>query len=574
MEWQYSLYILPSVIAAVASAYLGGHIWMRQPAPGAIPLSLLMGLASFSCLVIVLGVGAQNQETAVLAWKWQYIFVEGVPLLWLVFCLQYAQQQWLTRKRFALLLLAPTIALILVFTNESHGLMWQNLVLSVETAVITWDPGPWYWVDIIYNYTLVAVGTIILLRQLRHFQGLYRFQLTAILVGIFIPWLINLLYQFMTIPAYIPLAPLGILASGIAFSWGIYRYRLFDVIPIAQELLVQEMHDPVLVVDPQQRLLHLNPAAKKLVHADTTSSFLGKSLTQLQPALSKKLRQSEPENAVPFVMNENGATRYYQVQRTPLYRRQQLLGQLFVLHDITALQMAREKAETALQIKTAFVSNVSHELRTPLTNILLNLDLIALNRGKKVDHYLKIIRQETERQRHLIEDLLQVSQLDAHKIQPKMAPIDLVALAQDLYADRQQLFIQNKVTLSVQLTPVPQVLGDSKLIEQVITNLLSNALNYTLPGGQVLLETAVAPTTPTGVELRVSDTGCGIPEHELGHIFERFVRGEASLQTGATGTGLGLAISQEIIEMHHGKLTVTSTVGQGSTFTIRLPAAP
>jgi GAF domain-containing protein len=240
------------------------------------------------------------------------------------------------------------------------------------------------------------------------------------------------------------------------------------------------------------------------------------------------------------------------------------------------LAEALEQATEADQLKTQFVADVSHELRTPLTNIRLYLELISRAGRERFAEYLETLNRETERLVDLIEDLLAISRLDAGTHPPEMAPLDLNALARGLVADRRRMFDEGRLQVTFEPDEdLSEVAADGRLLTQVVANLMTNAMHYTLPGGRVSLATeSVVVDGKHWATLRVTDTGLGIPADEQGHVFERFYRGTASRRMGTPGTGLGLSICKEILDRHGGRIQLQSRAGEGSTFTIWLPAGP
>ena len=233
------------------------------------------------------------------------------------------------------------------------------------------------------------------------------------------------------------------------------------------------------------------------------------------------------------------------------------------------LQAANEKLEELNRYKSQFVSNVSHELRTPLTNIKFLLELLVTGKPEKRQYYLETVVRETDLLHSLIEDLLLLSRMDLGRLQLELQAVELNQLAGQLAADRTELFAERGLALETRLAPnLPRVQADPRMVKQVLTNLMTNAMNYTSRGGAVTVSTGVQSTWVT---LSVGDTGPGISDKELARLFERFFRGEAAHQSKAPGTGLGLAICQEIAQRHRGQITVESQVGVGSVFTLWLP---
>lgn len=242
-----------------------------------------------------------------------------------------------------------------------------------------------------------------------------------------------------------------------------------------------------------------------------------------------------------------------------------------VSHDISALKELD-------RLKSQFVSDVSHELRTPLTNIRLYLDLLntRIDDPDKFSEYLETLQRESERLANLIDDLLSLSRLDADAVPFVPIALDINEILTSLVTDRQNLAAKRGLNLNIETTKnLPHITGDARLLTQVFTNLLTNAMNYTPDGGTIILRARKKREAGKNwLVAEVDDTGLGIPLEEQKMIFRRFFRGSASKTTGAPGTGLGLSICMEILERHGGRITVESegVSGKGSCFSVWLPA--
>ncbi len=240
------------------------------------------------------------------------------------------------------------------------------------------------------------------------------------------------------------------------------------------------------------------------------------------------------------------------------------------------LNEANEHLKALSRVKDEFVSNVSHELRTPVANIKLYLHLLAVRPDRR-EEYLQTLENEAGRLESLVESILKVSRLDQGTIQPDLVLVDLNQALASFVADRQMLAEQAGLSLSFEADQAPAYARvDRLMLDELIGILLTNALNYTPAGGRVTVRVlSEGGEHPKRVGLSVSDTGPGIPPHEITRVFERFYRGGVGLVSGKAGTGLGLSIAKEIVERFRGTIEAASEgiAGKGTTFTVWLPAA-
>jgi PAS domain S-box-containing protein len=243
-------------------------------------------------------------------------------------------------------------------------------------------------------------------------------------------------------------------------------------------------------------------------------------------------------------------------------------------HLMIALVRDVSERKELQQMKEAFVSNVSHELRTPITNIKLHHELLAQIPDKQ-ELYLERLTRETNRLQLIVENLLFLSRLHREQVY-QFAPTDLNIIAGQLVADRRTLAQENQLTLAFEATPgLPPVKADEALIVRVLSILLTNAFDYTPPGGQIGVNTSLRRENGTAwAGFQIADTGLGIDDEDRRLLFERFSRGKAAAELNVPGTGLGLAIAKEIVDRHGGVIEVESEgiPGTGSTFTVWLAA--
>ncbi len=232
----------------------------------------------------------------------------------------------------------------------------------------------------------------------------------------------------------------------------------------------------------------------------------------------------------------------------------------------SAFNQTLERLERLFQTQQRLLADVSHELRTPLTAIRGNLDLMR-RMGEGNPESLAIIQEEVERMTRLVGDLLLLARADAGNLPLERKPVELDNVLFEVY--RQVNLIPKSVDVVVTEVDQVCVLGDVDRLKQLLLNLIDNAIKYTPAGGKVSLSLS---KKDGWARLEVSDTGVGIPQEDLPYIFDRFYRVNKGRDRRQGGSGLGLSIAKWIAQAHGGNIRVTSTIGQGSTFLLHLPA--
>jgi two-component system sensor histidine kinase ResE len=319
------------------------------------------------------------------------------------------------------------------------------------------------------------------------------------------------------------------------------------------EAILRSVADAILVLDMSGEVVMTNPPGQELLDADHGD------------ALHESVRQLFVAEGVVQSSIEIGQVTY-QALASPVEFEGQMKGIVVVLRDITTLKELD-------QLKNQFVATVSHELRTPLTNIKLYISLLRSADEEKRGRYHKVLIRETERLSDMIEDLLNLSRLEAQRVIDK-EEVALVSLLQ-LVADNHEPACVNKgIKFSTDFSHHVLIMADRAQIIQVFTNLLANAIAYTPVGGEIKLSIVGTEEIESQhyVKIVLSDTGIGIRKEDLPHVFDRFYRGAGAQNYQAEGSGLGLAIVREILDNHDAKVAVDSRPGEGTKFTLWLPA--
>ena len=245
---------------------------------------------------------------------------------------------------------------------------------------------------------------------------------------------------------------------------------------------------------------------------------------------------------------------------------------LFLLLSHYLAIWALAPAEKAWEQQNRFVADASHELKTPLTVILANLDILSSHPDSTIREqrqWIRNTREEAERMRDLIQDLLFLAKSDANALPVLTAEVDMTDCAEDRALNFEAVAFENDVTLDTEIENGLKVTGSESQLKQLLTILLDNAVKYTGPKGRVLMK---AFRKQDKVIISVNNTGEPISAEDLPHIFERFYRPDKSRARADGGCGLGLSIAENIVQQHNGTITCTSSREEGTTFRVELPA--
>jgi len=338
------------------------------------------------------------------------------------------------------------------------------------------------------------------------------------------------------------------------------------------EAVLASMVEGVVAVDMEERIISMNQAAGRMFECDP-ARCQGRNIQEvirnlaLQRFVGRAL-SSDTSIADDFVLYR-GEERILNIHSTPLYDARQQIGTLLVINDVTQLRHLEH-------VRSDFVANVSHEIKTPLTAIKGFVE--TLQQGEVEDRqererFLGIILKHVDRLNAILEDLLTLSRIEREGVRPEMklqltAIRDVVQTAVQVCQPRAEA---RKIRISVECPEDIQARVDATLLEQALVNLLDNAVKYSGDGGRIWIEVAQKPAQ---VRIHIRDQGPGIPKRHLPRLFERFYRADKARSRKLGGTGLGLAIVKHIVQVHGGHVTVESTLGKGSTFTLYLPVEP
>jgi len=344
------------------------------------------------------------------------------------------------------------------------------------------------------------------------------------------------------------------------------------------QTILRGMTEGVLVVDGRARILMVNNALRQLLalSSDVSDRMPVEIIrnAELEEAIRKAIRVGE-SISLELDINKSGekTIEVSVVSIHPSRTRMEedsegIRGAVAVFHDITRLKQLEK-------IRQDFVANVSHELRTPLTTIKGYAETL-LDGALKEDQayqFVQVIQRHTDRLTKIVEDLLMLSKIETKEFQLKMEMIFLPNLIDDIIDFVRKPAEKKKISLSRHDIPSSlAVRADRSYLEQILINLLDNAIKYTPEGGRVIV--SAGEKDSKDVQFSIEDNGIGIPKEDLSRIFERFYRVDKGRSKELGGTGLGLSIVKHLVQAHGGRVWVESQLGKGSTFYFTLPIRP
>jgi diguanylate cyclase (GGDEF)-like protein/PAS domain S-box-containing protein len=495
MDWRNSSYefFLFGVTALLVVFAL--RTWRRRGTPGAMALMVLMAAGAVWSVGDALSLGASELSTSIFWAEIKYLGIVAVPLAWLVFALQYTGREgWARRSVIALLAIEPCVTLILIFVYEAHGLFWSSREFSATGLFTIAESiyGPWFWIHLSYSYLLLLVGTVFLAQALFSSAHLYREQRMALVVGTLMPWVVNAVNVSGLVSVGSPdPAPLAFAVAGVVFTWPLFRYGPLGLVSLARDVVVEGMGDGVVVLDAQDRVVDLNPAAQHMLGC-SFSEAVGHPVARIMPgqvALLERHDGSDEVHDEAALGPLGSSTRYYDIAISSLRARNVARsGRLISFRDITErkgleqrlLQQALHDPLTGLPNRTLYMRRLKLALaRESRRESKVAVLFIDLDNFKFVNDSLG----------HEAGDLLLVAV--ANRILPCLRSEDTIAR---LGGDEFAILLED-----VKDTSVAAHVAD-RIVEEL-------RLSFTLGGQQVFI-------TPS-IGIAIGDSNQDPPEHLL-----------------------------------------------------------
>ncbi|WFR56110.1 histidine kinase N-terminal 7TM domain-containing protein [Anaerocolumna sp. AGMB13025] len=574
-----SMALFVSVFVMLFTAYIS---WKRRKIPIALKLSLVMLAASVYTFGYAHEVTLSDLEGIKVCLMVEYIGIPFIPPLWLLMTLEYTGYRFTGKWLYSILFVIPVLTLLLQYTNDWHQLFYKSISIDYSGyfPMVYLKKGPWYWVHIAYSY-LSVIGSIILLivKYLKE-SSLYRKQIIILVLGAFIPWLLNLFTLLHSSKAVLDLTPFGFLFTGILFHLAIYRLNFLKISPIAFEKIFKSMSEGVIVMDFNNQIINYNESAVTIIpELKTGIKEEGDSLNLFKnyPVISETLQQSQMVETK-FRLQRKEVLKSYKLELTFIYNKKLLLGKILVITDITDFErnienLTQASAQlTALNtLKDRLINVVAKDIKEPL-DMLLNLSDILKSQDSNGNNNQLI----SEIQKYVNNIFLRVDNMLEY-FQNKQTGIiyspmewKLSKLAQEAVKTIREKAENKNIGIHLTIEDDLMVYADRGMLDIVLRNLLSNAVKFTDRNGSISI---TAEKEEDFIIISIKDTGIGMESEKVQLLFQDVDASPSIGTEGEVGIGLGLLLCSQIIKRNYGDIWVDSTFGEGSNFFIAIPAA-
>jgi len=548
---------------------------------------LMMGSNAIWSIAYGLELSSQTIDQAMIFVNIEYIGIATLPLSWFLFCLSFCNKECWFKKTFnlILILIAPVTTLIMVWTNPLHHLHYKDVRMFYEGPfpMLKIYPGTWYHIFTGYFYLLLACGCYLILNKFRSSDKIYKKQNYSIIIGAIIPWIANISYLVGIRPlGFIDVTPFAFIFTTFLIFLGIYRFRLFDIIPIAREKAMELMSDGFLVLDDQHRVIDYNSAILQFLSV-AEKEIVGMNISNIFPKQSELLQKVETGTncKIEIQTTVNNETVYFEVEILVL--RENKISDTFTivkLQDLTSAKkdalIAKEQAlelEKANQLKDRIFSIIAHDLRGPLVNLSEVLKMVSYNQitDEEFKALSPILSKDIVYTTDLLENILHWSrsQLQGFGVTKQFFNVRSTILNEINY--HLTAASLKKVNILHDVFPNEIAYADLLMFQIVIRNLLNNAIKFCNEGCEILITAAYRKDGM--IVVCIKDNGIGIPQETIEKLFK-----EENISSRGTknekGTGLGLIICKDFMKRNGGDISVSSELGVGTTFCLTLPTSP
>ncbi len=501
---------IPLIVAIIIMVASAVYTWWRSYVAGAKIVAILIFIGAAFILTYTMEVSSADLQTKIFWDKTQFLSITVIPVLWLIYVLQFTgYEKWMTSRNLLLLTVVPVMLAILAFTNEYHRLIWSSIVLSDKNLPFelgkTYNVG--YGLFLVYSYVLILIGIFLLVRMLIRVRHTYYQQSKALLFAVFLP-LAGITIFLLGVNPFFDIGPDIFITVVITFimGWSFAQVRLADVVYVALGTVVESMNDSIVILDLQNCIVNANPSALHLMGC-SVSEAIGQSVNHVWPGLSDFLEHIHHEDIDREITIDLGKEqRIYDVQIFPLTDwRNRIISYVVVLHDITRRKQAEEKMKASLEEKEVLLQEIHHRVKNNMQIIssLLNLQ----TRYVKDIQCREMFRESQNR--------IQSMALIHEKVYQSedLSHIDFKEYVQSVVNGLIQSYDvnMNQVTIKIKVEDISLSIDTAMPCGLIINELVSNALKHAFPDrtGEIMVTLRAVDGI---IELTVGDNGVGMPD--------------------------------------------------------------
>ncbi len=358
----------PLVLLLIFSGILGWglafYAFKRRSIQGVFIFSLLCFAVGYWAFLYAIEILTFHVPLIFSIAKFEYFGITTIPVLWFLFSVEYTNQnRWLKRWHIPLFFIVPLFCTIMALTNDLHHMFWVNIFINASNGVpfVVYEHGPFWWLVVIYSYPLLIAGTIAFVLAIFRFPAIYRKQsLLLILAGIF-PWIGNISFAFTGGGTLgIDLTPLMFILSELLFAWNIFRFQLLDLVPVVRDLVFENMGEGVLVLDPSDRIVDINPAGARMLGINKAFA-IGSSVKLINKKWDGKLSLGELKRVVMTeIRSKSSPEACLEVKITPFENRNgKPIGHLVVLNDVSKLKLVEQVKDEERTLANAIRDSIA-----------------------------------------------------------------------------------------------------------------------------------------------------------------------------------------------------------------------
>ncbi len=581
MSLEWALYVSASLGAGLLTLGVGVYSWRQRPAPGAKMITIISFSAAWWAFCNAFQVMVTDLAVMLFWDNIKTIGIVTIPVAWIALSLEYSGYgRFLTRRFWVLVSIEPCASIVMALTDTIFGLVHESprIDTSGPFPYIGYELGIGLIVDLVYGYFLLSLGAALIIWKLLHLSRFYYAQTAAILAAMILPMISHVIWATgLLSPPGLDITPIFFSISSVLFTWAVLHQGLLGIVPLALDSAVRSMNDGIIVLDEENRVVHLNPAMEQMV-GQRTIDVRGLPANQLLSGWSELrdfvLSREYGRKEIAWIEKVNHP--HYEVHIAPLRdKSDNLVGSLFVLHDITDIRHTQEKLQQhAIELRArnedldAYAHTVAHGLKNVLQLMMGHCGLLMASHSKmspeKMQTTLEQVDIAAQKMNDIIESLMLLSGIRRETL--TLEPLDMAPIMDEV-TKRLRAMIEEYHADIILPETWPTAVGYAPWIEEVWDNYISNAIKY---GGMPPHIHLGGEETEDGmVRFWVRDNGNGIPEEKWPFIFSSFGSVEYN---GAKGHGLGLSIAERIVEKLGGTVALEESSDSGSTFTFTLPS--